>query len=186
MFQAKSSFMSMIKSSAAALASFAVLASLSALADDAAPKFADQGKGWTQALRKEFYGLDQGARIMPYSWVKALKRSDGAGFLDDALVRYGYLPNPDSETPGLPVGFLAASDSGTKEKTFSMTCAACHTRQIEIDGAPIRIDGGPAIVDFGSLLDDMDKAVGKVLDDDAAFTAFATAVLGPSPSDDAR
>ena len=67
-----------------------------------------------------------------------------------------------------------------------MTCAACHTRQIEIDGKPIRIDGGPAIVDFGSLLDDMDKAFGKVLDDDAAFTAFATAVLGSSPSDDAR
>ena len=59
-----------------------------------------------------------------------------------------------------------------------MTCAACHTRQIEIDGKPIRIDGGPAIVDFGSLLDDMDKAFGKVLDDDAAFAAFATAVLG--------
>ena len=116
----------------------------------------------------------------------ALKHPDGTGFLDDALGRYGYLPNPDSETPGLPVGFLAAADSGAKGKTFSMTCAACHTRQIEIDGKPIRIDGGPAIVDFGSLLDDMDKALGKVLDDDAAFAAFATAVLGSSPSDDAR
>jgi hypothetical protein len=116
MFQAKSSFMSMIKSSAATLASIAVLASLPALADAAAPKFADQGKGWTEALRKEFYGLDQGARIMPLSWIKALKRSDGTGFLDDALGRYGYLPNPDSETPGLPVGFLAAADSGAKEK----------------------------------------------------------------------
>ena len=120
------------------------------------------------------------------AWIKALKRSDGTGFLDDALGRYGYLPNPDSETPGLPVGFLAAADSGASGKAFSMTCAACHTRQIEIDGKPIRIDGGPAIVDFGSLLDDMDKALGKVLGDDAAFAAFATAVLGSSASDEAR
>ncbi|MGA3063452.1 MAG: di-heme-cytochrome C peroxidase [Methylocystis sp.] len=186
MFQAKSSFMSMIKSSAATLASIAVLATLPALADDAAPKFAGQGKGWSEALRKEFYGLDQGARIMPYSWIKALKHPDGTGFLDDALGRYGYLPNPDSETPGLPVGFLAAADSGAKEKTFSMTCAACHTRQIEIDGKPIRIDGGPAIVDFGSLLDDMDKALGNALDNDASFAEFAQAVLGSSPSEDAR
>ncbi len=170
----------MIKSSAATFASIAVLASFPALADDAAPKFADQGRGWTEALRKEFYGLDQGARIMPYAWIKGLKHPDETGFLDDALGRYGYLPNPDSETPGLPVGFLAA-DSGAKGKTFSMTCAACHTRQIEIDGKPIRIDGGPAIVDFGSLLDDMDKAFGKVLDDDAAFTAFATACSAPRP-----
>ena len=176
----------MIKRSAKTLASIAVVASFPALADDAAPKFADQGKGWTGALRKEFYGLDQGARIMPYSWIKALKHPDGTGFLDDALGRYGYLPNPDSETPGLPVGFLAAADSGAKEKTFSMTCAACHTRQIEIDGKPIRIDGGPAIVDFGSLLDDMDKALGKVLGDDASFAEFAQAVLGSSPSEDAR
>jgi len=56
----------------------------------------------------------------------------------------------------------------------------------EIDGKPIRIDGGPAIVDFGSLLDDMDKALGKVLGDDASFAEFAQAVLGSSPSEDAR
>jgi hypothetical protein len=57
--------------------------------------------------------LDQGA-----------KTSRRNGFFDDALGRYGYLPNPDSETPGLPVGFLAAADSGVKEKTFSADCGA--------------------------------------------------------------
>ncbi len=69
--------MSMIKSSVTIFASIAVLASFPALADDAVPKFADQGKGWTEALRKEFYGLDQGARIMPFSWISALKHPDG-------------------------------------------------------------------------------------------------------------
>ena len=44
-----------------------------------------------------------------------------------------------------------------------MTCAACHTRQIEVDGVAYRIDGGPAIVDFQSFLADLDTAVGTVL-----------------------
>ena len=117
MFHAKSSFMSMIKRSATTLASIAVVASFPALADDAAPKFADQGKGWTGALRKEFYGLDQGAQIMPYSWIKALKHPDGTGFLDDALGRYGYLPNPDSETQTMRG--LTGSRSSNRIRSFA-------------------------------------------------------------------
>ena len=62
-----------------------------------------------------------------------------------------------------------------------MTCAACHTRQISSGGIQYRIDGGPAIVDFQSFLADLDTAVATVLNNNAAFTAFATAVLGPSP-----
>lgn len=139
-------------------------------------KFADQG--WTPADRADYYSLDQGARIVPLNWVKALKRPDGSGFLDDGFGRYGYLSNPASPTPGLPVGFLSAPYEG--EAYLSMTCSACHTRQIEIDGAPVRIDGGPALVDFRSLFDEMDAAFDKVATDEAAFSTFASAVLGAS------
>ncbi|QGM48019.1 hypothetical protein H2LOC_009715 [Methylocystis heyeri] len=134
--------------------------------------------------RKEFYSRDQGARLMPFSWFKALKRADGTGFLDDGLSRYGYLPNPDSPIPGLPVGFLAALDN-EGGATLSITCAACHTRQIEIDGAPLRVDGGPGIVDLGSLFNDLDGAYDALLKDDAAFKPFAVSVLGGSPSEEA-
>ena len=67
-----------------------------------------------------------------------------------------------------------------------MTCAACHTRQINVAGTNYRIDGGPAIVDFQSLLSDLDVAVGNVLASDAAFLPFAIAVLAsssPAPQD---
>lgn len=116
-------------------------------------KYADQGASWTAANRDDFYSLDQGARIMPFSWFKALRHPDGKHFLDDGLTRYGYLPNPSSPTPGLPVGFLAASDNGAR--FFSMTCSACHTRQIDVKGVSWRVDGGPALSDFQALLADI-------------------------------
>ena len=141
-------------------------------------KFANQGVKWTPAERKDFYSLDQGARIMPFDWIKALKHPDGTGFLDDGFGRYGY-PNSDSPTPGLPVGFLVADDN------LSMTCAACHTRQIEVDGVAWRIDGGPALVDFQSFLADVDTAVATVFATAPAFAAFGQGVLGGSATADA-
>ena len=114
---------------------------------------------------------------MPLAWMRALKQPDGQAFLTDALDRYGYLPNPDGSN-GLPVGFTAAGPQGSE--IVGMTCAACHTRQIEVDGTAYRIDGGPAISDFQSFLADLDAAVGAVVVDEASFAPFAAAVLGPT------
>lgn len=164
----------------AALMALAVTANSSA----AELKYANQGDRWTPAERKDFYSLDQGARIMPLAWFKALRHPDGAHFLDDGLGRYGYLPNPDNAIPGLPVGFLAASESGAR--FLSMTCAACHTRQIDVGGVSWRIDGGPALVDFQSLLGDINKAFQRILNDEAAFNEFAKEVLGGDPNESAR
>jgi hypothetical protein len=121
------------------------------------------------------YIQDQGSRIMPLSWLEALKQSDGSPFLADNLNRYGYLTNP-ANSNGLPVGFTASGPQGSQ--VVGMSCAACHTRQIFADGKEYRIDGGPAIVDFQSFLLDLDTAVGKVLGDDPAFQAFARSALG--------
>jgi hypothetical protein len=59
MFRGKSYFVSGVKSSAVTFATLTLLACFPAFGDDTAPKLADQGKNWTEALRKEFYGLDQ-------------------------------------------------------------------------------------------------------------------------------
>jgi hypothetical protein len=139
-----------------------------------------QGDDWTLATRKDLYSHDQGSRVIPFAWLRALKRPDGQSFLADGLSRYGYLPNPDN-LDGLPVGFAASGPTGAR--TVGMTCSACHTRQITVDGKAYRIDGGPGIVDFQSFLSDLDSAVGAVLASDAAFAPFAAAVLGsPSPT----
>lgn len=134
----------------------------------------DQGAEWTQ-VRGDFYSRDQGSRLIPFAWIKALKRPDGRPFLEDGLARYGYLPNPDSEV-GLPVGFHTAKEG--RASFLGMTCAACHTRQIVVKGESYRIDGGPALADFQKLLTDLDAATGAVVAGDAAFAEFARAVLG--------
>ncbi|MBL3570993.1 hypothetical protein BV509_10070 [Rhodovulum sulfidophilum] len=139
--------------------------------------YVDQGDSWTGALRSAFYTQDQGSRIMPLAWMQALTGPDGTPFLADSLARYGYLPMPDRDDDAtLPVGFTTnESADGT---AIGMTCAACHTRQIEVGGTAYRIDGGPAIVDFQSFLADLDAAVLAVLADGAAFDAFADKVAG--------
>jgi hypothetical protein len=145
-----------------------------------APVAVDQGETWTASAQKDFYSRDQGSRIMPLRWIAALKQPNGEPFMAESLSRYGYLPNEASRPPGLPVGFTVSSGNGSKD--IGMTCAACHTRQIEVDGASYRIDGGPAIVDFQSFLADLDTAVNTVLTDQKAFADFAQAVLGPAPT----
>lgn len=142
--------------------------------------FVDQGRDWTNSLRTQFYTQDQGARIMPISWMRALDLPDGQAFLHDALDRYGYLPLPDAGEPDLPVGFTT-NGSGA-QMAVGMTCAACHTREIDVNGTAYRLDGGPGIVDFQSFLKDLDDAVLAVLASDAAFNAFAAKVLGDNPS----
>ena len=138
--------------------------------------FAEQGAKWTTSERMGFYSQDQGSRIMPLSWMRALQ-FDGGSFLD-RLPGYGYLPNDQSQPAGLPVGFTTNADH------IGMTCAACHTRQIEVDGTSYRIDGGPAVVDFQGFLQDLSSAVRQVQEDPAAFSAFAQAVLGAPPTNE--
>ncbi|EGW20910.1 hypothetical protein Mettu_4062 [Methylobacter tundripaludum SV96] len=154
----------------------AMLAPLSSTAATS-PVLTDQGKKWTASTREKFYTQDQGSRIMPLKWINALKQANGAPFMADSLGRYGYLPNPKSPEPGLPVGFIAAKENG--DKFIGMTCSACHTRQIDVSGISYRLDGGPAITDMQGFMGDLDKAVNTVLTDPAAFTEFARAVLGP-------
>ncbi|MEM7429019.1 MAG: di-heme-cytochrome C peroxidase [Pseudomonadota bacterium] len=144
----------------------------------AEPTYVKQG-GWTDKDRKAFYVGDQGSRIMPLSWMRALKH-DGQGFLEDALTRYGYLKlEGRTGAEDVPVGFTVATGTdGTP--SIGMTCSACHTRQISVDGKDYRIDGGPAIVDFEAFLNDLVKAVDVAQGD--GFNAFAKKVLGGNPT----
>lgn len=142
------------------------------------PIYLDQGADWPK-LRAQFYTQDQGSRMIPLAWVKALTGPDGKPFLADSLTRYGYLANPAAGT-GLPVGFTTSGPQGSE--FLGMSCAACHTRDIEVEGKTYRVDGGPAISDFQALLTDLRDAVGKVRADPAKFSAFAADVLGPNPT----
>jgi hypothetical protein len=136
-------------------------------------------QGWSDADRTTFYTTVQGAHIMPYVWFKALRRLDvDEAFAGDQLSRYGYI-HYDSPT-GLPIGFVI--DGTLAAGQVGMTCAACHTGQLEYQAAgtthSIRLDGAPAASDFQQFLTDLRDAASETIKQPDRFTAFATAVLG--------
>jgi hypothetical protein len=142
-------------------------------------------QGWTVEDRQAFYTTSQGSHMIPYLWFKALRRLDvDEPFGGDQLARYGYLPNDKSKLnpERLPVGFVIDGDATTG--FFGMTCAACHTAQIEYkkekDGPTqqLRIDGAPATADFQAFLKDLTAATRETLSDADRFDKFAHAVLG--------
>jgi hypothetical protein len=143
-------------------------------------------QGWTAEDRQAFYTTSQGSHMIPYLWFKALRRLDvDEPFGGDQLARYGYLPNDTKlNLEGLPVGFVIDGDA--KTGFFGMTCAACHTAQIEYqkDGATqqLRIDGAPATANFQLFLTDLEAAAKETIKDSNRFQQFARSVLGTSPS----
>jgi len=143
--------------------------------------YSDQG--WSAADRDTFYTTSQGSRMMPYAWFKALRRADSNElFAADQLQRYGYLPNDRSKSnpEGLPIGFVIDGNAATGD--IGMTCAACHTAQLEYqkDGKTyaLRLDGAPANADFQQFLADLTAAARATSMQPDRFNAFAMVVLG--------
>jgi hypothetical protein len=140
-------------------------------------------QGWSAADRQTFYHTSQGSRIMPYDWFKALRRTDiDESFGGDQLQRYGYIRDDQpGNVEGLPIGFVI--DPRSEPRQVGMTCAACHTSQIEYqkDGVAhaLRIDGGRANSDFQQFLTDLVAATRATLTSPSCFDAFAQRVLGP-------
>src|ERR1700760_1127325 len=147
----RASFSILLLSSA--LITISIPASLVPARAETTPPLQYAKQGWTEDERQAFYTTSQGSHMIPYLWFKALRRLDiDEPFAGDQLARYGYLANDKSRAnpEGLPVGFVLAGDA--PPGFFGMTCAACHTAQIEYqkDGATqqLRIDGAPATADF--------------------------------------
>jgi hypothetical protein len=141
-------------------------------------------QGWSAADRETFYTTSQGSHLIPYSWFKALRRTDvDEPFAGDKLLRYGFLAHDVSATnsEGLPVGFVI--DGPVASGELGLTCAACHTGQLEYSQGGVvhalRIDGAPAKTDAQQFLADLLSASRATLNEPARFDAFAKVVLGP-------
>ena len=162
-----------------------ILLGFNVSADSPSPSYQrlHQGSKWTPNDWNTFYSQDQGSFIIPYSWMVALKEANGQSFLRDSLARYGYLPNPKSSRnpKSLPVGFLVANPRALTPQ-FSMTCAACHTRQISVNNINYRVDGGPAFSDMYNFLKDLNQAVEYTLSTQQAFIDFQEAVQLQKPA----
>ena len=160
-------------------------------------QFAKQN--WTPAQREWFYHTGQGTELVPCKWFFALEQprikifGTVPKFSDTAyLAGFGFLP--DSASPqnpsGLPVGFAKETvmdpTSGQSVEVVGLSCAACHTGQLEYQGKGIRIDGGSASADLVSFQTELGYAVAFTDKIPFRFDRFARAVLGDNASDEAK
>ncbi|HVB37459.1 MAG TPA: di-heme-cytochrome C peroxidase, partial [Vicinamibacterales bacterium] len=159
-------------------------------------------QGWGTAMdapsRQLFDYTPQGTSLqeMRYSWFVHLERPfSSARFAAPSHMRqldFVVDPVPTRANPDqLPVGFARRYDSDVHDDVVDLTCAACHTGQLNVtrDGrtTAIRIDGGQgmeAITDMtaGSFQADLGAAMATTLFNPIKFNRFAHAVLGRDAS----
>jgi cytochrome c5 len=137
-------------------------------------------QGWKPADSMWFYNTTQGSDLLPYDFFMALEKPGTSELFrsDDNLNYYRYLPqkstlsNPDA----LPVGFVKDRYKG--KDYVGLTCAACHTGQLNYQGIGIRIDGGPAGTDMDSFLKDLAAALWTVrIDSGPVHSQFVKRVM---------
>ena len=153
-------------------------------------------QNWTPDQRTWFYHSAQGTELLPYKWFMALEQphikffGQVPKFSDTAcLTRFGFLPDPVStkNPEGFPVGFAKGTiidvNTGQSVEVVGLTCAACHTGQLEYRGKGVRIDGGSSSADLASFQTELGYAVAFTDKIPGRFDRFARAVLGDNASD---
>jgi hypothetical protein len=136
-------------------------------------------QGWEAKDSLWYYNVSQGSNLMPYDFFLVLEQKDKeVAFRDDANINdYHYLPQKStfSNPDGLPVGFVA--DTYRDVKYFGLSCAACHTGQVNYQGTAIRIDGGPSGADMETFIADLGQALSATAQNPAKLKRFTDAVL---------
>ncbi|WP_039918047.1 di-heme-cytochrome C peroxidase [Cellvibrio mixtus] len=141
------------------------------------PIYLDQG--WDANDSLWYYNTTQGSALMPYDFFIALEQADSTGLFraNSVIDKYRYLPqkptffNPD----GLPVGFVKETYKGNDY--IGLTCAACHTGQVNYKGNALRIDGGAAMADMVGFLTGLEKSLAAAVENSEKNHRFVTRVL---------
>src|SRR5690349_163505 len=138
--------------------------------------------GWNAIESALFYSTNQGSRLIPYDWFLALEEAGSEQLVRDNthLDRLRFLPRSPSELnpDGLPVGFVKDPASATSRIDWlGLTCAACHTSQVNYQRRAYRIDGAPGQADIQTFLSEITATLKATLNDQTKFARFADRVL---------
>lgn len=145
-------------------------------------------QNWNDGESIAFYNVPQGSRLLPFDWFLHLQQPDSTErFLaPDHIRSLGYIPRlKDNDNPNaLPIGFVRDAPYEDGTPGLGLTCAACHTSQINHNGTAFIVDGGPTLGDFEQLMKKVATALQQTADNDQKFNDFAAA-LSVVPSSDA-
>lgn len=148
-------------------------------------------QGWKPDTANAFWWQPQGARQMPYDWFLHLEVADGETLFRSAENMGGklnYIPvsvptkrNPDA----LPIGFVKSEFPDENGVLWmGMTCAACHTAMMTVNGREMVIDGGPGLGDYTAYNTQLVDALVAAWSEADKFERFATKILGEGYTDE--
>lgn len=160
-------------------------------APDGPTQFVAIDQGIDKATLQRYHHTDQGTRFGPAAWLAAVERADGSGkFMGtDNLRRLGWIVDNvsvDALNPyGWPVGFTVSKPKFAGDMPRAgVTCAACHTGQINYKGTAIRVEGGAGIHDLPNFLVGLSNAFTATAKDPARRARFyADAVKAGYPAE---
>jgi hypothetical protein len=155
-------------------------------------------QGWSPTDKTAWYTTNQGLRILPLSWLRALEQPDSEKpFLaPEHMAGFRFLPGPGASD--LPIGFVidAQDDSqlsitklrwkegqSSKEPWVGLNCSACHSNELTFNGKRLRVEGAPSLTDYQSFTTAVTKALDQTWLDDEKFARFAKQVLGDDGQD---
>lgn len=151
------------------------------------PKREELDQAWSDEIRAKFWFTSQGSRIMPYTWFTWLEQADNPNLFRDAQhmeeLRYLSIDSSNMNPAGLPIGFALDQDKKSGTAWVGMTCAACHTNQLDYQGTKILIEGAPTLANFVLFYDRLVEALNNTHRDDNKFKRFANRVLGSDYSE---
>ncbi len=138
-------------------------------------------QGWDNDTRQLFWFTSQGSRILPLSWFSALELAQSQKLFLSAehMDSLGYLPAAASSynPAALPIGFALDQDNKTKTSWVGLTCAACHTNQIDYQGEHILIEGAPTLANFELFYRQLVESLQQTLKKPEKYKRFAQRVL---------
>jgi hypothetical protein len=145
------------------------------------PQRLELKQAWSNDTRKNFWFTSQGSQIIPYSWFTWLEQADNTELFRSArhMESLRYLPIESSalNPSGLPIGFALNENNQQREAWVGLTCAACHTNQLDYKGKKILIEGAPTLANFALFFNKLVDALNTTNQDDAKFVRFAKNVL---------
>jgi len=164
----------------AVLASGAVLSgALLAASPDAPSEYVALDQGIDRATLDRYHYTDQGTRLLPAAWLAALEKPDGSGKVMNTqdLRGYGFLVDNVKAGPanpyGWPIGWTVSDPAKSGGVAIvGLTCAACHTGQIEYRGKGMVIEGGQSMIDLFPLMDAVAAALAATATDPAMRAEF--------------
>jgi len=163
----------------------------SAVAQAPTVHYLDQA--WTAQDRADYYWTPQGSALLSYDIYLALEaagttdlfnspaHSDRMGLLTEPL---NLAQNPDN----LPVGVAKSSVTvGQYRGTYAgLTCAACHTGQVQYQGKQIRIEGGASNrIALWDWLRSLSASLDSAATDPAKYQALAERIRAKGSVDEA-